>query len=313
MTTKPSSAGARSAAGNCWCRDRARRSNVGDAAAARGAGAAAASAGPNAGGSGAVAACCAMAKHSYVLVPAGARRPAVTCLYGYRGGSFRQGRGSARAVSRRVRALTAPKAGPISRPALPDRLTVRLRTLTPSIVVRIHVGHPLLPHGINENSATGCAGRRRARPATARGEDDRAGSWPPLRAASAGPGRCGKCMSPTWWSRGVRSSSRSLTMWITLPSRCSLPRTATIAEARMMRRWAFEDALPDDRIGDAGLVLQREEGDVALAGPLADQDDAGDRSLSPSFSDARRRGRDDETSGRAPASGKRAGGREARG
>src|SRR4029453_2657295 len=27
-------------------------------------------------------------------------------------------------------------------PRLPDRLTVRLRTLTPSIVVRIHVGHP---------------------------------------------------------------------------------------------------------------------------------------------------------------------------
>src|SRR4051812_26635187 len=40
---------------------------------------------------------------------------------------------------------------------------------------------------------------------------------------------------------------------------------------------ALEDALPDDRIGDSGLVLQREEGDIALARPLPDQDDAGDK------------------------------------
>ena len=44
----------------------------------------------------------------------------------------------------------------------------------------------------------------------------------------------------------------------------------------MIRRCCVEDALPDDRIGDAGFVLQRQEGDVALARPLADQDDAGD-------------------------------------
>ena len=34
-----------------------------------------------------------------------------------------------------------------------------------------------------------------------------------------------------------------------------------------------------DSIGDAGLVLQGDEGDVALAGALADQDDAGDMDL----------------------------------
>ena len=38
--------------------------------------------------------------------------------------------------------LTAQRPRPISRPALPDRLMVRLRTLTPSIEVRILVGHP---------------------------------------------------------------------------------------------------------------------------------------------------------------------------
>ena len=68
-------------------------------------------------------------------------------------------------------------------------------------------------------------------------------------------------------------------MWMTLPSRCSVPRIATIAEARMIRRFSLEDALPDDRIGDSGFVLERQEGDIALAGALADQDDAGDMDL----------------------------------
>jgi hypothetical protein len=40
--------------------------------------------------------------------------------------------------------LTASAPLPISRPSLPRRLMVRLRTLTPSIVVRIHAGHPSL-------------------------------------------------------------------------------------------------------------------------------------------------------------------------
>ena len=38
----------------------------------------------------------------------------------------------------------------------------------------------------------------------------------------------------------------------------------------------LEAALPDDDVGDAGLVLDGEEGDVARAGPLADEDDPGD-------------------------------------
>ena len=41
----------------------------------------------------------------------------------------------------------------------------------------------------------------------------------------------------------------------------------------------LEDPLPGDRIGDAALVLQGDEGDIALARPLADQDDAGDLHL----------------------------------
>ena len=71
-----------------------------------------------------------------------------------------------------------------------------------------------------------------------RGRRGSRGSWPPLRAPSAGPGRCGKCIAPTAASRGVRSSSRSVTMWMTLPSRCSVPWIATIAAARMIRRCA---------------------------------------------------------------------------
>ena len=36
------------------------------------------------------------------------------------------------------------------------------------------------------------------------------------------------------------------------------------------------EALPDDDVGDAALVLDRDEGDIAGAGPLADEDDAGE-------------------------------------
>ena len=38
----------------------------------------------------------------------------------------------------------------------------------------------------------------------------------------------------------------------------------------------FEVALPDDDVGDAVLVLEGQEDDVALAGALAHQDEAGD-------------------------------------
>ena len=41
--------------------------------------------------------------------------------------------------------LTPPPAPSRRAALLPDRLTARLRTLTPSIVVRIHVGHPVYP------------------------------------------------------------------------------------------------------------------------------------------------------------------------
>ena len=41
----------------------------------------------------------------------------------------------------------------------------------------------------------------------------------------------------------------------------------------------LELALPQDDVGDSGLVLDGDEGDVALARPLADQDQAGDQDL----------------------------------
>src|SRR5690606_4468166 len=55
----------------------------------------------------------------------------------------------------------------------------------------------------------------------------------------------------------------------------------------------LEDALPGERIGDAGLVLQRDEGDIALARPLADQHDAGDADRVAILEAAQRAGRDD--------------------
>src|SRR5579864_165533 len=40
-------------------------------------------------------------------------------------------------------------------PKLPRRLMVRLRTLTPSIVVRIHAGHP--PYSVAKSDTSSCA------------------------------------------------------------------------------------------------------------------------------------------------------------
>ena len=67
-----------------------------------------------------------------------------------------------------------------------------------------------------------------------------------------------------------------MTTWITLPSRCSDAADADHRRGEDDPAVRLEDALPGDRIGDAGLVLQGDEGDVALARPLADEDDAGD-------------------------------------
>src|SRR3546814_19242294 len=51
-------------------------------------------------------------------------------------------RRSNRRAARPIVPLTRGNPPPRSRALLPRRLTARLRTLTPSIVVRIHAGHP---------------------------------------------------------------------------------------------------------------------------------------------------------------------------
>src|SRR5688572_11566682 len=51
------------------------------------------------------------------------------------------------------------------------------------------------------------------------------------------------------------------------------------------------EALPDDNVGDATLVLEGDEGDVALAGTLTDQDDAREAHLAAVLDPLERRAR----------------------
>ena len=138
MTVKPLvGRAARRAGGNCWCRDRSRH---------------------RCGGESSGGAEDPKQPHRPLPEPALAepRRLAAASnglliLFSFRaaeaafdlGPVYMRGREAARTG---LAALTAQPPLPISRPSrLPRRLTVRLRTLTPSIEVRILAGHPLLP------------------------------------------------------------------------------------------------------------------------------------------------------------------------
>ena len=95
--------------------------------------------------------------------------------------------------------------------------------------------------------------------------------------------------------------------WMTSPSRCTVPLHRDHRRRHDDPALRLEHALPEDDVGDAGLVLDGDEGDVALARPLADEDDAGDaRPWRPSLIwRGRRSGRSPRrsSSGRRKASG----------
>ena len=128
-------------------------------------------------------------------------------------GDHRLGRGGARAELAGRRRARRGKAGRGQRNS-----GIRMERLR-------NRGRPLWPRAeraqarLSGSRASGCGCRRRgarpgqpARPRTlARIVSRRCGRRRP------GPGGAGSASSPTWPSRGVRSSSRSATMWITLP------------------------------------------------------------------------------------------------